>query len=252
VKPPLLVLILACVSLLLVAPAVWLLRHEGVLTPEAGRPSAVVSATQGESPDTLQDTDSRELAGGRTELALADEPSRSEEQPADPAGLFPWGLRDPPQVDGPVIESYYAPSKPEFLGTQVLDDDGKWVRDGPWTAWYENGQVCELGAYRAGAEHGPWQWYYEDGTRMAEGGWVDGKRVGEWTFWHENGALGTTGSYADGVGCGVWTLYHESGWKWAEGPWANGAPNGHWNVWNEDGTLDLERTGTYVDGGRVD
>ena len=34
--------------------------------------------------------------------------------------------------------------------------------------------------------------------KMAEGGWVDGKRVGEWTFWHENGALGTTGSYADG------------------------------------------------------
>ena len=251
-KTPSIVLALAGASLLLIAGAFWLLRGERTWASDPER--AVVAAEQepGEASAEPRGVVEPGGSGERYVLALQAPRTREADEEAEPGEPFAWRMRDPPRVDGPLIESHYAAGQPEFLGRQVRDADGRWVRDGPWTAWYENGQVCERGAYRAGVEDGPWQWWYESGGRMAAGSWVEGRRVGEWTYWHENGALGMVGSYDDGVGSGLWTLYHESGWKRAEGPWVDGAPGGHWNVWTEDGSLDLERTGTYVDGVKVD
>jgi antitoxin component YwqK of YwqJK toxin-antitoxin module len=237
----------------LLAAAAFLLLREGRSPAAEAEPAARVTepAPGGASP-AIRELRARADDPGRAAFALDPVEGEAQDAPGEPPEPFPWRLRDPPQVDGPLIESHYADGQPEFLGRQVRTADGEWVRDGPWTAWYENGQVCEHGAYLDGAEHGPWEWYYEDGTPMAAGSWEAGKRVGPWSFWHESGALGSVGSYVDGVGSGTWTLYHESGWKWAEGPWVNGEPNGHWNVWNEDGSLDPEGTGTYVDGVKVD
>lgn len=175
-----------------------------------------------------------------------------EPEPEPLAAPTPFGAWDPPRntpaFDGAVVETWFDEGRPEFLGTQVLDADGRWQLDGAWSAWHENGTPMERGAYRLGREDGPWQWWYEDGTPMAQGTWVEGRRVGRWTFWQENGALGAVGHYAEGHGDGPWTLYHEDGTPWISGELACGQPVGLWQVWNEDGTLDQERTGVWKDG----
>ena len=189
--------------------------------------------------------------------ALQVERPASQDDLAPPApALSPFGAFEParkkPAIEGPVVESWYGEGEPEFAGRQVLDADGRWQLDGPWQAWYANGQPQERGAYASGVEDGPWEWWYEDGRPMAAGTWIEGRRVGRWSFWQQNGALGATGHYVDGEGDGPWTLYHENGLPWIAGELAGGVPDGLWQVWNEDGTLDVELTGTWSGGVRVD
>lgn len=181
--------------------------------------------------------------------------SQDDQAPPAPA-RSPFGafepVRDKPDIEGPVVESRYADGAPEFAGRQVRDADGRWQLDGPWQAWHANGQLHERGAYVRGAEDGPWEWWYEDGRPMAAGTWIEGRRVGRWSFWQADGALGAIGHYVDGEGDGPWTLYHENGRPWISGVLAGGVPDGLWQVWNEDGTLDVELTGTWSGGVRVE
>ena len=110
----------------------------------------------------------------------------------------------------PFLEEHYGNGQLHFKVRQVRDD-GRWVREGPWEAWHENGVLHEEGAYVRGREQGEWRWWYDNEKPMARGRFVEGKRVGPWTFWHENGALMMEGQYEDGEGAGVWAHYDEAG-----------------------------------------
>jgi hypothetical protein len=99
--------------------------------------------------------------------------------------------------------------------------DGQWKLDGRWESWHANGEIEELGGYRAGREHGDWQWWYASGMPLAEGRFEDGSRTGRWTFWHENAQ------------------------KMAEGAYVGGLPEGRWTFWFEDGRVYAGASGEY-------
>ena len=199
--------------------------------------------------------------GSRTTVALPRIPSplrggEAELEPAEPDEPGASDDGDPPprtgtaRVNGPHLIAHYPGGQLHFEGHQVPGEDGTWVREGNWAAWHENGQLHELGGYRAGVEHGPWQWWYENGERMAEGRFVEGELEGPWSYWYESGRLQMTGSYVQGVGHGPWVHYHENGLRQAAGSFRSGEISGRWTFWHPDGSLDTLRTGEYVDGAR--
>lgn len=115
-----------------------------------------------------------------------------------------------------------------FEAEQKLAPDGEWRLDGSWKAWYPNGQIEELGSYRADREHGFWRWWYEDGRPMAEGSFDDGVRNGRWRFTHRNGSPLSVGDYTAGKRSGRWTF------------------------WYDFGEIDEDHSGVYRDGVRVE
>jgi len=156
------------------------------------------------------------------------------------------------ECSGPEIVVYHESGEPAYKAEQVRLATGEWVREGDWLAWYENGQLNELGAYKGDAEHGPWDWYYENGQAQASGSWNEGKRLGPWVFWYENGQKMMDGSYHGGNGTGEWTHYHENGVLRAQGTMLDGEIDGYWTFWNDDGTVEQDRTGTYQGGALID
>ena len=155
-----------------------------------------------------------------------------------------------PRVDGGTRLVEHYPSGHLLLeGTQVIGEHGYWARHGPWTAYYENGQVWERGAYAEDLQDGQWDWWYENGQRMSSGAFRAGKRVGAWSWWYPDGQRMMTGMHdEDGVAEGCWSYWHANGRLAAEGRIQRGELSGHWDVWNEDGTPNSEMSGEYHDG----
>lgn len=91
-------------------------------------------------------------------------------------------------------------------------------RHGPWTTWYENGQVQIQGEYRHDQPVGQFTWWHPNGQKYAQGEYVDGRQHGVWHWWHRNGQ------------------------KWTEGEYRNGEQTGQWSSWSETGRLDQQAT----------
>jgi antitoxin component YwqK of YwqJK toxin-antitoxin module len=248
-----LIALFASIALAWTVSVWWWLGPQTTVQMPVG-PRQIHGAERADGPDPARLTAVRTAERLRVPMLVdaSVEHAQPDTEPTEPRDPFELLWREPPVVDGPRIESNYPSGGPEFRGTQVRDANGAWIRDGAWTAWHENGQVLERGAYREGVEDGPWQWWYEDGRPMAEGSWIEGARNGPWTFWREDGHVMMQGHYTSGVGDGVWTLYDESGYKQAQGPFEQGVASGYWTVWNADGSLNTERTGLYEDGRKVD
>ena len=68
-------------------------------------------------------------------------------------------------------------------------------KDGPWVAYYPNGQLWAEGTYKDGELDGPYVSYYENGQLEKQGTYKDGKEYGPWVYYHENGQLWKEGTY---------------------------------------------------------
>lgn len=112
--------------------------------------------------------------------------------------------------DGPIALATYNGGAKMYEGSQIETDSG-WVRNGPWQAWYGDGQLWESGTYFEGQEHGLWEWWYENGNPEARGDYDRGQRVGPWTYYHENGAVMAQGVYDHDRPIGVWLVHDENG-----------------------------------------
>ena len=69
-------------------------------------------------------------------------------------------------------------------------------KDGPWVAYYPNGQLRAQGTYKNGELDGPYISYYENGQLEEQGNYKDGKEVGLWVYYFENGQLRSEGIYS--------------------------------------------------------
>lgn len=106
----------------------------------------------------------------------------------------------------------------------VRGADGSWVREGEFASWHANGHPMSVGPMRADREEGLWHRY------------------------HENGRLKKRLTFAAGQIHGRYESWYANGQKSSEGEFERGEPVGTWTVWHEDGSLDVERSGRYVDG----
>ena len=71
------------------------------------------------------------------------------------------------------------------------------------------------------------------------------------TYW-ANGKLQSRTAIEDGIPSGRSERWHKDGTKQAAGELRDGRMEGPWEFWLSDGTPDVQRTGTYRAGVRVD
>jgi antitoxin component YwqK of YwqJK toxin-antitoxin module len=70
---------------------------------------------------------------------------------------------------------------------KLSPDATRWIREGLFQAFHENGSVASEGQYVEGAEHGPWKDYHDNGQVAAEGAYDRGTEVGVWRYWTRDG-----------------------------------------------------------------
>jgi len=89
-----------------------------------------------------------------------------------------------------IAEIPYDTGELHFRDTRKLSSDGtKWIRDGLFREYYQNGIIASEGNYKNGLEDGLWTDYHEDGKIAAKGNYLNGNEVGQWYFYDENGEL---------------------------------------------------------------
>lgn len=89
-----------------------------------------------------------------------------------------------------IVEIPYETGEVHFRYSRKLSDDGeKWIRDGLFTEYYQNGNLASEGMYSEGLEEGHWKDYHENGNLAAEGDYKNGEEVGKWYYYDENGNL---------------------------------------------------------------
>jgi antitoxin component YwqK of YwqJK toxin-antitoxin module len=75
-----------------------------------------------------------------------------------------------------------------FRYSRKMSPDGsRWIREGLFQAFHENGALASEGVYQGGAEHGPWRDFHDNGQLAAEGSYQAGEETGVWFYWDRDG-----------------------------------------------------------------
>jgi antitoxin component YwqK of YwqJK toxin-antitoxin module len=67
--------------------------------------------------------------------------------------------------------------------------DAEGLKDGVWTAWYDNGTKWSEGFFKAGKAEGEYKAWHENGQVFYEGKMNADERVGTWRFYTPDGQL---------------------------------------------------------------
>ena len=146
-----------------------------------------------------------------------------------------------------------------FIGfSQINQTDANGLRQGKWQKQYPNGRLQYEGFFKDGEPAGAWTRYYEGGQvkariqydqnsdsasavlfdqlgkKMAEGAYVDEKRVGKWQFYADNRKVSEE-MYADGVKQGTSRTFYPTGEVLEETEWHNGQQHGNHRVFFTNG-----------------
>ena len=75
------------------------------------------------------------------------------------------------------------------------------LREGPWVAYWRNGQLRFKGDYKNGKPEGSWVYYHDSGQLWSKGDYKNGKKEGSWVRYNEDGSVWSldTGTFKDGV-----------------------------------------------------
>ena len=134
--------------------------------------------------------------------------------------------------------------KEEFTVRDTLSN----VLEGPFVAYFSNGQVDKQGYYKNNLQSGHWKFYYENGNLLMEGDYENGQVVGKWKYYYEKkGTLSAEGVLFNNLRQETWVEYYESGQRKSEGKYLDGRKVGVWNFFYEDGTLKAQ---AYYERGR--
>jgi len=158
---------------------------------------------------------------------------------------------------------------------EVLNEtDAKGRKQGTWVKYYENEDGKEQERYRGQFKDdkpvGTFFYYYEEGqkssevtyegedgttsnaiffhkngTIMAEGKYINQKKVGVWKYYDDQTILSSVDPYKDGLLHGMSKVYFLNGQLAAETPYIDGLKNGDFVEYFSDGTVKMK--GTYQD-----
>lgn len=120
--------------------------------------------------------------------------------------------------------------------------DSKGRKQGPWTAFYANGQKRYEGQFKNDKCYGEFKYYDEQGNLKATNTFdKSGEKALNKTY-APNGTLIATGYYVNQKKEGVWYYYsHEDGKLILEEENKNGKANGASKVYYESGMIMMER-----------
>lgn len=87
-----------------------------------------------------------------------------------------------------IAEIFYPNGSVRFQYSRYLSEAGdRWIRHGPFFAYYEDGTPASRGTYDHGHEQGVWQDFHPNGQLAAEGSYDKGEKVDEWRYWLADG-----------------------------------------------------------------
>lgn len=147
---------------------------------------------------------------------------------------------------------------PLALLSQINQTDANGLRQGLWKKQYPNGRIMYEGNFKNGKPAGEWKRWYETGfikaqvfyspasdsakavlfneigKKMAEGTFINEKRVGKWTFFAENRKISEE-NYVNGLKQGICYKYYETGEVMEESAWVNGIQTGKYQLFLKTG-----------------
>lgn len=78
--------------------------------------------------------------------------------------------------------------------------------------YWDNGNPRVEGGFdEVGMKDGIWTAYFENGNKWSEGNFKEGEADGDYRVWHENGQVYYEGSMSKGERTGKWRFYAEDG-----------------------------------------
>ena len=113
--------------------------------------------------------------------------------------------------------------------------DGKFIRHGVTTTFYEAGQLKSKSYWVDGKPHGQRTTWYINGQIWSHGTYVNGRESGTWTRWYPDGGKHTEWHMRLGVWHGTYTEWHANGFKRLEVEFANGLRQGPQLLWDTQG-----------------
>ena len=115
--------------------------------------------------------------------------------------------------------------------------DGKPV--GEWKRYHEGGQVKAIIDYHPGSDSAFTQLFDEARKKVAEGFYLNEKKVGTWKYFSDNRLIADE-QYNKGVKDGVSHTYYDTGEKLEEVDWKDGKKDGNYRVFFKDGNPFME------------
>ena len=172
---------------------------------------------------------------------------------------------DPRFVENRVSKETYEDGTVRVERSVSRYSDDSFVSEGPYSEYYQSGQLFVEGTYRNGAPNGEWTYYHPsgeiakrvtfkagqpegvvesrrpDGTLIARREYLGGKRHGEWKNYAENGEqLRLESSYKAGVPDGVWKTWFPNGQLRRDMTFKEGRRDGVTKEWYESGAKRAE------------
>jgi len=129
-------------------------------------------------------------------------------------------------------------------GTIRIDLDGRSIKEGEWTYWYEDGQMKKKCSYINGMLTNKYQTWYKNGQKHEEGNYQNNEKHGKWSIWNKYGFIEEEIEYSKGKKDGQYTSWRKNGIKASEGLYVNDQRNGRWVNWYENAQKQDE--GSYV------
>ncbi len=164
----------------------------------------------------------------------------SSQSPAGDSGKAPAG----PKITDTSMEVYYPNGKVMARGA-ITKEEGKAVKNGSWTMFYETGEKGKEGAYKNDQMDGPWTQYFKTGRVSVKMSYQEGKLNGPMESYYENGAKKSDEIYALDKLDGKKTVYFEDGKISAETNYAGGRKQGQEKEYFPDGKLKAETNWLY-------
>lgn len=92
------------------------------------------------------------------------------------------------EVKHDTTETYWPDGslKERWTSSWFMGNENGFIKNGQYTAWYENGQKSEEGDYLDGLKEYTWIKWYDNGQRAEEISYYSGKKNGRNVAWHEN------------------------------------------------------------------
>lgn len=118
--------------------------------------------------------------------------------------VLKWNYMD---LDGSYFEEIEVhPNDCQLVQNEIITPD-----DGPYTIYYENGEIQQEGYYKNGLLDGSVVIYYETGQVNEEQIYREGLLNGPFVMYYEGGEIQQEGHYKDDKADGNWKLYYQSG-----------------------------------------
>lgn len=126
---------------------------------------------------------------------------------------------------------------------------GAFIDHGPWTLWYENGQIQAQGEYVDGKLDGVYQEWYDNGQLRARGHYSKGSKEDLFILWDLQGAKTHEWHYVANKQHGMRTIWYPNGRMKSQVKFIDGRMHGKLVEWDEEGQITKEVI--YVNGTRA-